>query len=119
MRLQRTQGTATPSHAMPLRDNGQIIGPSPGLNAFWRQGILAATLQFILGQSFLPSSVRNISEHDVRQPINARMPRNNLPDNVRYVAVAIPGAHVGWILRACHDSLYHEAVPPLLPLVCV
>jgi len=43
----------------------------------------------------------------VRQPINARILRNNLPDDVRYVAVTISGAHIGWILRASHILLYH------------
>ena len=54
----------------------------------------------------------------MRQPINARILRNNLPDNVRYVAVTISGAHIGWILRVRHIPLYHGAVLPLLPLVC-
>ena len=43
----------------------------------------------------------------MRQPINARILRDNLPDDARYVAVTISGAHIGWILRASHIPLYH------------
>jgi hypothetical protein len=67
----------------------------------------------------MPCSVRNISKHDIRQPISARILRNNFPDNVRNVAATISGANLGWILSTSHGSSYHEAVLPLLPLVCL
>ena len=84
---------ASQHSSQPTRTRLKVRAESPRLKALWHPRILFAAFQFGLRHSFLPCPVRKIFEHDVGQPIDPLVLRDDFPNDMRRTPAAIPNAN--------------------------